>query len=249
MATTPNYGWVTPAPTDLVTDLPADFDTFGQGVDTRLKALNPETTTGDLAYQSATANTKTRLALGTAGQILAVNSGATAPEWINNPAGGMTLLSTTAITAANEISITGISQSYNELVIVLSNAASVSTGVELRMTFNTTTTAATYSSLFLKPGVIDGSRSMPYIQLVDAVGNVASTNNITGTFRITRYTDTTPLKTMHYQIGYTQQTSGTLTITPGFGLTKEAAAIQSVQIKLSTGNFVAQGNIYIYGVK
>ena len=78
---TTNYGFVLPTPTDLVTDLPADFDVALQGVDTRLKALQPGTTLGDLAYSSATANTNTRLAIGTANQVLAVNSGGTAPEW------------------------------------------------------------------------------------------------------------------------------------------------------------------------
>ena len=50
-----------------------------QGVDTRLKALQPGTTLGDLAYSSATANTNTRLGIGTAGQVLAVSGGV--PAW------------------------------------------------------------------------------------------------------------------------------------------------------------------------
>jgi hypothetical protein len=33
MATTPNYGWVTPAPTNFVTNLPADFELFADAVD------------------------------------------------------------------------------------------------------------------------------------------------------------------------------------------------------------------------
>jgi hypothetical protein len=41
------------------------------------------TTTGDVLYASA-ANTPARLALGSAGQILVVNGGATAPEWTVN---------------------------------------------------------------------------------------------------------------------------------------------------------------------
>lgn len=76
---TSNYGFVLPTSTDLVTDLPADFDVALQGVDTRLKALNPETTLGDLSYGSATANTNTRLAIGTAGQVLTVAAGV--PSW------------------------------------------------------------------------------------------------------------------------------------------------------------------------
>jgi hypothetical protein len=77
---TSNYGFVLPTASDLVTDLPADFEVALQGVDTRLKALQPGTTLGDLAYSSATANTNTRLGIGTAGQVLAV-SGAGVPAW------------------------------------------------------------------------------------------------------------------------------------------------------------------------
>jgi hypothetical protein len=69
-----------PTATDLVTDLPADFEVFGQAVDTRLKALNPQTTLGDITYASATANTNTRLGIGTSGQVLAVSGGGV-PAW------------------------------------------------------------------------------------------------------------------------------------------------------------------------
>jgi hypothetical protein len=76
---TTNYGWPMPTSTDLVTDLPADFDAFGQPVDTTLKALNPETTLGDIAYRSAVSNTNTRLGIGSAGQVLTVAAGV--PSW------------------------------------------------------------------------------------------------------------------------------------------------------------------------
>jgi hypothetical protein len=76
---TTNYGWPMPTSSDLVTDLPADFDAFGQPVDNTLKALNPETTLGDISYRSAVSNTNTRLGIGTAGQVLAVSGGV--PAW------------------------------------------------------------------------------------------------------------------------------------------------------------------------
>jgi hypothetical protein len=76
---TSNYGFVLPTSTDLVTDLPADFEVALQGVDTRLKALQPGTTLGDIAYSSATANVNTRLGIGTNGQVLAVSGGV--PAW------------------------------------------------------------------------------------------------------------------------------------------------------------------------
>ena len=83
---TTNYGFVLPTSSDLVTDLPADFDVALQGVDTRLKALQPGTTLGDLAYSSATANTNTRLAVGSTGQVLTVAGGV--PTWAAPSAGG-----------------------------------------------------------------------------------------------------------------------------------------------------------------
>lgn len=60
--------------------MPADFEVALQGVDTRLKALQPGTTLGDIAYSSATANTNTRLPIGTSGQVLAVSGGGV-PAW------------------------------------------------------------------------------------------------------------------------------------------------------------------------
>ena len=50
----------------------ANLDTTGM--------TNPMTTTGDTIYSSS-GSTPARLGIGTAGQVLKVNSGATAPEW------------------------------------------------------------------------------------------------------------------------------------------------------------------------
>jgi hypothetical protein len=87
---TTNYGFVLPTSTDLVTDLPADFDVALQGVDTRLKALQPGTTLGDIAYSSATANTNTRLGIGSTGNVLSVVAGV--PAWTAPSSGAMTLI-------------------------------------------------------------------------------------------------------------------------------------------------------------
>lgn len=51
---TTNFGWVMPTSTDLVTDLPADFAVFGQGVDTSLQYLNGGTTGQVLSKTSNT---------------------------------------------------------------------------------------------------------------------------------------------------------------------------------------------------
>jgi hypothetical protein len=110
---TSNFGWQMPTPTDLVTSLPADFEVFGQAVDTSLADLkggttgqvlkkntnadmdfvwaadsagmtNPMTTTGDTIYSSS-GSTPARLGIGSTGQILTVAGGV--PTWAT-PAGG-----------------------------------------------------------------------------------------------------------------------------------------------------------------
>jgi len=51
---TTNFGWVMPAAVNLVTDLPADFDVFGQAVDTDFVGLKGGTTGQVLSKTSAT---------------------------------------------------------------------------------------------------------------------------------------------------------------------------------------------------
>jgi hypothetical protein len=98
MATTTNYGWTTPDDTALVKDGASAIRTLGTSVDTTTKNLNPSTTLGDIEYRSSTANVNTRLPLGTAGQVLKVNSGATAPEWSSDNAGMTNPMTTTGDT-------------------------------------------------------------------------------------------------------------------------------------------------------
>jgi hypothetical protein len=118
---TTNYGWPMPTSTDLVTDLPADFAAFGQPVDTSLKALNPETTLGDISYRSATANTNTRLAIGSTGNVLTVAGGV--PSWAA-PASGLTLILATALSAASAVNIDGcFTSTYTNYRIIYSGTS------------------------------------------------------------------------------------------------------------------------------
>jgi len=103
-----------PTSTDLVTDLPADFEVFGQAVDTQLKALNPETTLGDISYLSSTANTKTRLGIGTSGQILTVSGGV--PAWGAPPSASAAIaqIASGSTTSGTSLSLTSLT-SYDTL--------------------------------------------------------------------------------------------------------------------------------------
>ena len=109
---TSNFGWQMPTSADLVTDLPADFETFGQAVDTDLadlkggttgqvlsktsatdlaftwvaSASSPLTTKGDL-YSYSTADA--RLAVGNNGETLVADSAqSTGLAWAGNYAAG-----------------------------------------------------------------------------------------------------------------------------------------------------------------
>jgi hypothetical protein len=118
---TTNYGFVLPTATDLVTDLPADFDVALQGVDTRLKALNPETTLGDIAYASATANTNTRLGIGSTGNVLTVAGGV--PTWAA-PAGGGKIAQVKAFEGTNTLALTTSYATLDSLSITPTSATS-----------------------------------------------------------------------------------------------------------------------------
>jgi hypothetical protein len=106
MATTTNYGWTTPDDTALVKDGAAAIRTLGSSVDTTTKALNPSTTLGDIEYRSSTANTNTRLGIGSTGQVLTVAGGV--PTWAASAGGGKVLqvVQTTYSTQLNTSSAT-----------------------------------------------------------------------------------------------------------------------------------------------
>jgi hypothetical protein len=110
MATTTNYSWETPDDTDLVKDGAAAIRTLGSSIDTTTKALNPSTTLGDIEYRSATANTNTRLGVGTTGQVLTVAGGV--PSWATPAAASSFVgcrLTKSASQSINNTTVTNVS--------------------------------------------------------------------------------------------------------------------------------------------
>ena len=162
---TSNFGWQMPEPTDLVTNLPADFEVFGQAVDSDFVDLlggttgqvlsktsntdldftwvsdatgmtNPMTTTGDSIYSSS-GSTPARLGIGSAGQVLTVASGL--PSWATPASGGgMTVLASGSLSGA-AVTISTINQTYNDLVLDISGAVwSANANVGIRVNAITT---------------------------------------------------------------------------------------------------------------
>jgi len=99
MATTTNYSWSTPDDTSLVKDGAAAIRTLGSSIDTTTKALNPSTTLGDIEYRSSTANTNTRLGIGSTGNVLTVAGGV--PTWAA-PASGSTYVGVSVYKSGNQ---------------------------------------------------------------------------------------------------------------------------------------------------
>lgn len=219
---TTNFGWQMPTATDLVTDLPADFEVFGQAVDTdfvdllggangyilskasatdldfawipndqgditgitvtapitgggtsgsvgiaisaastaasgavqlsdststtsSVLAATPTavkaaydlangaiakttvTTAGDIIYRNATV--PVRLGIGTAGQVLQVNSGATAPEWAAASSGALTKIVSASFTASAGLSVNScFTSTYKRYKVVFRIKASTTSG-------------------------------------------------------------------------------------------------------------------------
>jgi len=140
MATTTNYGWTTPDDTALVKDGAAAIRTLGSSVDTTTKALNPSTTLGDIEYRSSTANTNTRLGIGSTGNVLTVAGGV--PTWAAPAAGGdnFILLNSggTALTGAQTITVSGIS-GKNKILVLVSGASSANASSFINLRLNTDT--------------------------------------------------------------------------------------------------------------
>jgi hypothetical protein len=181
MATTTNYGWDTPDDTDLVKDGAAAIRTLGSSVDTTTKALNPSTTLGDIEYRSATANTNTRLGIGTAGQILKVNSGATAPEWATASASALTKISTTTFSNVATQDIDSVfTSTYNSYVIAVS-AYAVTAANDLHLQFRhstTTKTAGYFGSIQSYPNAgtsaLAGTNAGTFCLLNRSLGQIAT---------------------------------------------------------------------------
>jgi hypothetical protein len=244
---TTNYSFAMPTNTDLVKDLPADFDIFGQAVDDRIKALNPETTLGDIAYRSATADTNTRLAVGTTGQVLTVAAGV--PSWAT-PSGvnySYSLINAggTALTGASTITVSGISDK-NFLAICVDAGSSANASSTIILRFN-----ADSSSKYGQAGnymrntdqirgyvvPIDGNVSFDVGQMSDNAGSTV-TSNMTFTGCAAK------LGTINT---YVAASGGSNFVAPMTNVIYTgSSAITSVSVISSSGNFDA-GTLYVYG--
>lgn len=264
MPTTSNFGWTTPADTDLVKDGAAAIRTLGNGIDTSLVDLKGGTTGQVLAKASNTdldftwssvdpltildakgdlisataADTPARLAVGTNGQVLAANSStATGLEWQTISSGGMTLLSTTSLTSSST-TVSSISGNYTDLQIVIVNASVDSDSIiQARLNSDSGTN---YQFSNGNQNAIKLSQS----NSVDQTGT-ASNNWV---INLPRYSSTTHHKPLRVTGGYVNSaTGGQVTYADG-GAWRSNSAINEFTVSTGGASFDS-GTIYIYGVK
>jgi hypothetical protein len=254
MATTTNYGWTTPDDTALVKDGASAIRTLGSSVDTTTKALNPSTTLGDIEYRSSTANTNTRLAIGSTGNVLTVAGGV--PTWAA-PAGGganFSLLNAggTALSGTTT-TVSGIS-GIGKLFISIEGASTGSDNSALRVRFNTDTgsnyirnstqieVTGTYDSTYYSPAFSRSTTSIIVAQMDNSATSTMSAQmevdgcNATG-FKPYQYTGGGNIVSVTANTGPVWYFGG--------GVYAGTSAISSVSI-VSDGTFDA-GTVYIYG--
>jgi hypothetical protein len=181
MASTPNYGWSTPDNTGLVKNGALDMRTLGNAIDTTTKALNPSTTLGDIEYRSSTANTNTRLAIGTSGQVLTVSGGV--PAWAT-PAGGggkvLQVVSATYSTSTNIVSTTYTDTGLSASITPTASTSKIMVIISLAFSNSSTTTGAKSGARILRgsTGIADFGGTFKGASLGSVSGGSSSTETI-----------------------------------------------------------------------
>ena len=137
-----------PAPSTVDATELGYLDGVTSAIQTQLDAKTAKSTlstTGDIYYASS-ANTPARLGIGTAGQVLKVNSGATAPEWgAAGGALGLTLVKTQTVgSGVSSVTVSdAFSSTYNNYLIT-SSGILASQNQNSSLQFGTTTTGYYY---------------------------------------------------------------------------------------------------------
>jgi len=249
---TSNYGWQMPTSTDLVTDLPADFEVFGQSADSTVfanAALAVNKTIvdakGDLIAATA-ADTVSRVAVGANDTVLTADSAeATGMKWAA-AAAGMTLLASGSLSGAS-VSLTSISSAYQNLYLVIRNYKPATNNSHLRGTINSDTNANRYKNeVETSPANVTFDEASFRISQGQA-STVAQDLYVT-TFL--DYANTVSWKIINVSgvSNNGQYNSANINAVNWTDYYNQVGAISSIQLFNNAGNFTS-GDYFLYGVK
>ena len=247
MATTTNYSWSTPDDTDLVKNGASAIRALGTAIDTTTKNLNPSTTLGDIEYRSSSANTNTRLAIGSNGNILTVSGGV--PTWAAPAASGsMTLLSTTTLNGAT-VSINSISGSYKSLYAVIYGVTNLNYAGTFRVAPNGTTNITDTTTQNAGITTTWQGYQNDYLFLSSGVSGKRPVNNNSTNFwalSIDNYASTASTKGFIVNGGFQDADNGYRPFT-SFGQIRTTSAITSLVFSNNAGD-LDTGTVLLYGV-
>jgi hypothetical protein len=253
MATTTNYGWTTPNDTDLVKDGAAAIRTLGSSIDTTVfanaSAGIPKTIVdakGDIIAATA-ADTVSRLAIGTNGQVLTADSAeATGMKWGTVAAGGMTLISSTTLTGSS-VTLSSIPSAYKNLQIVIQSYRPATGNELMRLRINGDSTASRHAEFpWGSSNSSDNAFNLNYIPLTGE--GTSGTSNSFYSFMINDYANTTTWKSITgYGIVNNNAIPTKFNYNTVNGFYNQTAAVSSLMFFPVVGNFTS-GTILLYGV-
>jgi hypothetical protein len=197
---------------------------------------------GDLLYGTGS-DAATRLAIGTAGQVLAVNSGATAPEWAT-PVSGLTLISTTSL-SGSETSITSIPTTYKGLLVIVNNLSTDGASGVISARVNSISGGSYQFSgtRWTNAAAVFGADTTQ-INLSNTVAVPAAAANQSYYINLPNYASAS-WKLFNFVAA--NDGASDINIVQAAGVIRTTDAITSVQIRVSSGNFDG-GTALIYGV-
>jgi hypothetical protein len=256
MPTTTNYGWTTPADTDLVKDGASAIRTLGTAIDTTVfnnaSAAIAKTIVdakGDIIAATA-ADTVSRLAVGANDTVLTADSStATGLKWAASASGGMTLLSTTSLSGATT-TISNISQSYNDLKIIVYGVTNATANGRFRIAPNSSSGISCQTWFADYGGSVSTNWRFSqnnYLYLSsDTANNTRDAATNAWEINISQYSSTSTRKP-YYVTGVFDYATD---IRPAFfmGGINSTSAISSLQFSNSGGD-LSTGTVLIYGVK
>ena len=264
-----------PTATDLVTDLPADFEVFGQAVATSMADLlggttgqvlkknsntdmdfvwsadaagmtNPMTTTGDTIYSSS-GSTPARLGIGSTGQVLTVAAGI--PSWADaSGAANLATIATGSISSGTSFTLSSLS-SYDTLTLILNGIAWGATPDSLRVRINNSSSAVYSQNTIDEPESksfdTQFSSANNQTQIPLTLMNANAGGSIFTILKLTNCKQSGFTTYQHMNQYYQNDTSSRVVTNSGMFLT--AAAVSSLVLSTTTGQTFTAGNYQLIG--